>query len=87
MTVETKKEKKITFDPSTTPGLPRDVGDAGDEVGGAWNDVGEKARADLNRIESIVKGEGSFDPAEGPIHLANLAKTMSRSEREIMELE
>lgn len=75
-------KRKITFDPQTTPGLPR----TDREDGGAFdNDTGEEARAALSRIESIVAGDGTFEHQDQPMSLANLSRTMSRTERENVE--
>ena len=33
----------------------------------------------------MLAGEGSYDPTSGPVEIANLGKTMSRTERELIE--
>ena len=63
--VDVEKKRKITFDPMTTPGLPK----GGDEPG-FGETGGDEARAMLSRIEAIVGGEGSYDTATGPISIA-----------------
>ena len=74
------KKRTITFDPVTTPGLPPNEGEPGFDA-----DQGEEARAALSRIESIVAGEGTFDPQAQPLALSDLGRTMTRTEREYME--
>ena len=48
-------------------------------------DQGEEARQALGRIESIVAGDGTYDHQSKPIALADLGRTMSRTEREVIE--